>query len=237
MILANIINLSKKAINIDEIIEHNLFPYLGFNEIKYRDGTSINFSLPTLYIEYNTCVQLFPWIATETEDLNDVFEDYENTITVLKNKIDDKTYWSYSYKENRNQFYAQFKNFLNSIPDLLLTNTGIETEIIDTVFNKNICTEELLYSYLETITKDIVYFYNNCFYFYSIINYKIYVLDLNFFIFVGYNTEAIKSYFATKSIKYFNDSEDKKIHNFFLNLFPDHGEIIEKYIPYLISLK
>lgn len=211
--LANVYNCTEESIVYDDIKENKFFKYLNF----VSDTKNINKKLPTLFIGYKNTKELF----NKNFDINN-------------NKINIKNYYCFSFEESKKLFHKQFLEFLNKLEEFIFVDK--KYSIIDTIFTKNVNSEDNLISYLNQLSIDMVFESKNLLYLYDIEKDITHGLDLLFFNYLGYNVNNIKKCLIEKNIKYITD-ENKKINHFFINLFPMFDETIDRHIPFLMSLK
>jgi len=209
--LANIYNISKDDILFDDIKTNILFPYLNIT----LDINDIDRNIPTLIVGYKKAME----IINKSLDIND-------------NKINEITYYCFSLDESKKQFHKQFLSFIKNISEMIFYKK--EYKIIDTIFTSNIYNTDKLVEYVKTLTFNIYYESKNVIYLYSVLTNLTYSIDLNLFNHLGYDTDLIKtSIVCDKKIIDGNG----KINYFFKILFPEKIEILDRIIPYLISLK
>lgn len=159
-------------------------------------------------------------------------EIYSNQIDLENNHIEKNVYWCYSPEEYLSEFLKKYEEFILNIHDTYLK--FLNFEIIDPFF-KNINEFGQLLEFLDKSEIDIYYQINKMIYAYSSINKKIYIININEFIWFDLiKINNLETYFSSK--KFYNDN-DYKIYNYFLNLFTNQDNFfIEKTIPYFIFL-
>ncbi len=159
-------------------------------------------------------------------------ELYPNQIDLDKNHIKDNIYWCYSPEEYLSEFLKKYEDFILNIHYSYLKI--LKFEIVD-IFFKNINQENQLIDFLENSNIDIYYHINKILYCYSNKNNKIYIINLNEFIWFDKLKIDNLSKFLNNKL-YYNDS-DYKIYNYFTNLFQGQDNFfIEKTIPYFIYI-
>lgn len=211
--LANIYNCTEESIIYDDIKENKFFKYLNF----VSETKNINKKLPTLFVDYKNTKTLF----NKEFDINN-------------NKINNKNYYCFSFEESKKLFHKQFLEFLNKLEEFIFIDK--KYNIIDTIFTSDINSEEKLINHIHHLDFDMVFESRNVLYFYNIKTDITYGLDLLFFNYLGYNINNIKNGVVEKNVKLISD-KNRKINTFFTNLFPMFDETIDRYIPFLISLK
>lgn len=159
-------------------------------------------------------------------------ELYPNQIDLDKNHIKDNIYWCYSPEEYLSEFLKKYEDFILNIHNSYLKILNFE--IVD-LFFKNINKENELIIFLEKSNIDIYYHLNKMLYCYSNQNSKIYIINLNEFIwFDKLKIDNLSKFLDNKN--YYSDS-DYKIYNYFINLFQGQDNFfIEKSIPYFIYI-
>ena len=183
-------------------------------------------------------------LTKKFEFVNEIFDDkpllivgikkarelYPNQIDLENNHIDKNLYWCYSPEEYLSEFLKKYEDFILNIHNSYLNLLNFE--IIDPFFKKINEFGQLL-DYLDKSEVDIYYQLNKMIYGYSSINKKIYIINVNEFIWFDLlKVKNLEEYFSTK--KFYNDI-DNKIYNYFLNLFTNQDTFfIEKTIPYFI---
>ena len=159
-------------------------------------------------------------------------ELFPNKIDLDKNHIEKNIYWCYSPEEYLSEFLKKYEDFILNIHNSYLKILNFE--IID-LFFKNINEDNQLIEYLDSLNIDIFYHLNKMLYCFSKENNKIYITNLNEFIWF----DKLKIDNLSKSLNnkvYYNDS-DYKIYNYFINLFQGQDNFfIEKTIPYFIHI-
>jgi hypothetical protein len=159
-------------------------------------------------------------------------ELYPNQIELDKNHIEKNIYWCYSPEEYLSEFLKKYEEFILNIHNSYLE--FLDFEIID-LFFKNINEDGQLIEFLNDSSIDIYYQLNKMLYCYSKLNNKIYIININEFVwFDKLKLDFLYDFLNNK--QYYNDS-DLKICNYFINLFQGQDNFfVEKTIPYFIYL-
>jgi len=159
-------------------------------------------------------------------------ELYPNQIELDNNHIEKNIYWCYSPEEYLSEFLKKYEEFILNLHNSYLD--FLDFEIID-LFFKNINEDGQLIEFLNNSNIDIYYQLNKMLYCYSKLNNKIYIININEFVWF----DKLKLDFLYEFLNnntYYNDS-DLKIYNYFINLFQGQDNFfVEKTIPYFIYL-
>lgn len=164
--------------------------------------------------------------------INKAKELYPNKIKLDKNHIEKNIYWCYSPEEYLSEFLKKYEEFILNVHNSYLN--FLEFEIID-LFFKNINQKGQLIEFLEDSNIDVYYQLNKMLYCYSKIDGKIYIININEFMWFGLlSKNELLDYLEDKNI--YIDTEHKII-NYFTNLFQGQDNFfVEKTIPYFIYL-
>jgi hypothetical protein len=159
-------------------------------------------------------------------------ELYPNQIELDKNHIEKNIYWCYSPEEYLSEFLKKYEEFILNLHNSYLD--FLDFEIVD-LFFKNINEDGQLLEFLKDSNIDIYYQLNKMLYCYSKLNNKIYIININEFVwFDKLKLNFLYEFFNNNT--YYNDS-DLKIYNYFINLFQGQDNFfVEKTIPYFIYI-
>jgi hypothetical protein len=159
-------------------------------------------------------------------------ELYPNQIELDKNHIEKNIYWCYSPEEYLSEFLKKYEEFILNIHNSYLKL--LDFEIID-LFFKNINEDGQLIEFLNDSNIDNYYQLNKMLYCYSKSNNKIYIININEFVWFD-KLKLNFLYDFLRDKQYHNDSESK-ISNYFTNLFHNQDTFfVEKTIPYFIFI-
>lgn len=207
--LGNIVFLDKNDIEKYNI-ENNIIKLLNFTE-----HPPIKKNIPTLFVGFEKIKEIF------------------TQINILEHKIDNNFYWTFSPNEDRFRFLEGLNDFLDNFYNILVNDINIK--IIDNIFYKNILNEEkILPPNINYI--DVYYENNNSLYLYVKCYKIVYIIDLNYYNFIGFDINNIKDNIK-KISNLIHEDDDNKIKSFFINHFKNNEEGIEKYIPFLLNFK
>jgi hypothetical protein len=159
-------------------------------------------------------------------------ELYPNQIDLVKYHIEKNIYRCYSPEEYLSEFLKKYEEFILNIHGSYLN--FLNFEIVD-LFFKNINENGQLIEFLKQSNIDIYYQLNKMLYCYSKLDNKIYIININEFVwFDKLKIDFLYEFLSDKT--YYNDS-DLKIYNYFINLFNSQDNFfVEKTIPYFIYI-
>ena len=159
-------------------------------------------------------------------------ELYPNQIELDKNHIEKNIYWCYSPEEYLSEFLKKYEEFILNIHNSYLE--FLDFEIID-LFFKNINEDGQLIEFLNGSSIDTYYQLNKMLYCYSKLNNKIYIININEFVWFD-KLKLNFLYGFLNNNTYYNDL-DLKIYNYFINLFQGQDNFfVENTIPYFIFI-
>jgi hypothetical protein len=159
-------------------------------------------------------------------------ELYPNHIDLDKNHIEKNIYWCYSPEEYLSEFLKKYEEFILNIHNSYLD--FLDFEIVD-LFFKNINEDGQLIEFLNDSNIDNYYQLNKMLYCYSKSNNKIYIININEF--VWFDKLKLNFLYDFLSDKQYRNDWDLKIYNYFINLFQGQDNFfVEKTIPYFIYL-
>jgi hypothetical protein len=159
-------------------------------------------------------------------------ELYPNQIELDKNHIKNNIYWCYSPEEYLSEFLKKYEEFILNLHNSYLD--FLNFEIVD-LFFKNINEDGQLIKFLSDSNIDIYYQLNKMLYCYSKLNNKIYIININEF--VWFDKLKLNFLYHFLNDKQYHNDSDLKIYNYFINLFQGQDNFfVEKTIPYFIFI-
>jgi hypothetical protein len=204
---ANIVNFTGKRGVIMGVSESNILKHVYYFDKSQID--EVNLSLPTMFVGY--------------EFTKGIFGD----IDILSPKVDGKIYWTFSPEESMMHFLDRAALFVESIPDALVD--GLEYTSLDPIFRGEGLSERIDNVINGT---ELGYYRNNHYFLYS--KGKVYGLPMALLQVYGFDTDHINNMLSHKKI--ITDPENK-VFNFFITVMNYNRDLVERYIPYLITLK
>jgi len=152
----------------------------------------------------------------------DLTKTYIGEVSILKKKIKENLYWTFSSSEKRTNFENDLKKFINRSYDDYVKK--IKFISIDPIIYKINNTEEFI-SKINNVAGGFAYLYQNkVVYVYN--NFVIYSIDLEQLDFIGFDREIILS--KLKELTNFSNTDELK------NFKGELKHLNIKYLPYLI---
>jgi hypothetical protein len=151
-----------------------------------------------------------------------VQDKISSEIDILESKINDKEFWTFAPEESMVHFLDRSRKFLKIVPESLVNH--IEYVSLDPFFYEG----DLNGKVREVLGKaEVVYLHNNAYFAYS--GGTVYGVNGGFMEVFG---EEVPEFDARLL-----DDKDNKIHDFFVTVFGYDSYTVQRYIPYLVTLK
>jgi hypothetical protein len=198
----------------DDLVNHEKVDYINYIDKNTHEGT-INGDNPTLYVG---------WDKIKEQNKNN-----ETKITILDKEIEkNKTYWEFSFKENKSEHVSGVNMFAHDVPFYYFTSKYNYINLDPN--QKNIYTLKDLRYYLPPI--DFYYQYKNEM-LYVISDNNIFGIDLKMYEFFKIDTKNIIEELNLKNNRGMIDQDGETYQSYYKS-FPDF-DFLKRYLIVLLE--
>lgn len=201
---------------VDDLVNHTEVEYINYYNIENSSLMGIDFRLPTLTVGWELNKKL-------AEEFN--FEP-----SILKKETErNKSYWEFSFKENKAQHVSGVDMFARNVPFFYFISR-YSYVLIDPIFNNIEHVEQIVPMVINS--SEWIYNYKDEM-LYALGGNRIHGIDLKMYDYFNMDIEHIKSKVIEESKNYTNDP-DGSIFQEYYKTFPNF-EDLKRYIVVLLS--